>query len=148
MNSKLKKARVGNVFHLISFFLMLLGVPNAGVSQESKVGIGNMDKSVVKSEQEWKGCLTSEEYRILREKGTEMAFTGKYTKHNEDGVYKCAGCGEELFSSETKYDSGSGWPSFWKIWEKRKPNRPFGGRIPNELVFRPASVIFALTPRI
>ncbi|MBH31683.1 MAG: peptide-methionine (R)-S-oxide reductase [Candidatus Marinimicrobia bacterium] len=79
-----------------------------------------MNESVVKSEEEWQGCLTSEEYSILREKGTEMAFTGKYYKHSEEGVYTCAGCGQELFSSDTKYDSGSGWPSFWQPISKEK----------------------------
>ncbi len=57
--------------------------------------------------------LTSEQYRILRQKGTEAPFSGEYYKHKEDGTYLCAACGEKLFSSETKYDSGSGWPSFY-----------------------------------
>ena len=61
----------------------------------------------------WKEKLTPEQYRILREKGTEAAFTGKFYKHHEKGIYVCGGCGVELFSSDTKYDSGSGWPSFW-----------------------------------
>jgi len=65
------------------------------------------------SNKEWKEKLSPEEYNVLREKGTERAFTGKYYKHNETGIYCCAGCGEKLFSSETKYESGSGWPSFW-----------------------------------
>lgn len=74
----------------------------------------NMAEKVQKSEEEWKGCLTPEEYRILREKGTEPAFTGKYYRHKEDGIYVCAACGNELFSSDHKYDSGSGWPSYWQ----------------------------------
>ena len=68
---------------------------------------------VKKTEEEWKSVLTEEQYRILREKGTERAFTGEYNKHDAAGVYKCAGCGNELFKSDTKYDSGSGWPSFY-----------------------------------
>jgi len=68
----------------------------------------------IQSEEEWEECLTPEEYKILREKGTEMAFTGKFYKHKQDGVYICSACGEDLFSSDTKYDSGTGWPSFWK----------------------------------
>jgi peptide-methionine (R)-S-oxide reductase len=68
---------------------------------------------VLKSDEEWRQLLTPEQYRIMRTKGTERAFTGEYYNHHEDGVYRCAGCGNELFSSEAKYDSGSGWPSFW-----------------------------------
>ena len=72
-----------------------------------------MDK-VEKTDKEWQTCLTPAEYQILREKGTERAFTGKYNNHKEEGVYVCAGCDNQLFSSKTKYDSGSGWPSFWQ----------------------------------
>ena len=66
------------------------------------------------SEQEWKEKLTPEEYHILREKGTERPFTGEYDKFYKDGTYKCAGCGIELFSSSSKYDSGCGWPAFYE----------------------------------
>ena len=66
------------------------------------------------SDEDWKGRLTPEQYRILREKGTEMPFTGKLLNNKEKGVYQCAGCGAKLFSSESKFDSHSGWPSFWK----------------------------------
>jgi peptide-methionine (R)-S-oxide reductase len=65
-----------------------------------------------KSEAEWQRELSPEQYQILRRKGTERAFTGRYWNHHDHGMYRCAGCGTELFSSETKYDSGSGWPSF------------------------------------
>ena len=66
-----------------------------------------------RSEKEWKKNLATEEYHVLREKGTEPAFTGKYLDNKKKGVYKCAGCGNDLFFSDTKYDSRSGWPSFW-----------------------------------
>lgn len=68
-------------------------------------------KSIV-SEEDWKQKLTPEQYLILREKGTESPFTGKLLHNKENGTYYCAGCGSELFSSDTKFDSGSGWPSF------------------------------------
>ena len=64
------------------------------------------------SEDKWKEKLTKEQYQVLRKKGTEPAFTGKYWNHHEEGVYKCAGCGKVLFSSDKKFDSGTGWPSF------------------------------------
>lgn len=65
-----------------------------------------------KSEEEWKKKLTPEQYRVLRERGTEAPFTGKYVNMHDDGMYCCAACGQSLFSSDTKFDSGSGWPSF------------------------------------
>ena len=72
------------------------------------------DYPIKKSEAEWREDLTEEQYRILREKGTERAFTGEYDIHFEDGVYHCAGCGTKLFESGSKYDSGCGWPAFYK----------------------------------
>ena len=73
----------------------------------------NVEK-IHKSEAEWKRELTPEQYHILREKGTERAFTGEYAHNKTPGVYRCAACGQELFDSDTKYDSGSGWPSFYQ----------------------------------
>ena len=66
------------------------------------------------ADDEWKDKLSEEQFRVLRQCGTEPAFTGKYYNHKESGQYVCAGCGAELFGSDTKYDSGSGWPSFWQ----------------------------------
>ena len=73
-----------------------------------------MKSKIEKSDEEWQEQLSPEQYRVLREKGTERAFTGEYYNLSEHGIYKCAGCGQELFSSDTKYDSGSGWPSFYE----------------------------------
>ncbi|MBA2537505.1 MAG: peptide-methionine (R)-S-oxide reductase MsrB [Actinobacteria bacterium] len=72
-----------------------------------------MAEKVRKSEEEWRRELTPEQYQILREKGTERAFTGKHADAKDSGMYRCAGCGAELFSSDTKFDSGTGWPSFY-----------------------------------
>jgi peptide-methionine (R)-S-oxide reductase len=72
-----------------------------------------MAEKVLKSEEEWKRELDPERYEVLREKGTERPFTGAYWDTKEEGVYRCAGCGAELFRSDTKFDSGTGWPSFY-----------------------------------
>ena len=72
-----------------------------------------MSEPIKKSESEWKKLLTEEQYHITREKGTECPFTGEYYSSKEKGIYKCICCGSELFSSETKFDSGTGWPSYF-----------------------------------
>ena len=69
-------------------------------------------EKIQKSEEQWRAELTPEQYRVLREKGTERPFTGEYDHVFEEGTYRCAGCGTEVFRSETKYDSGCGWPAF------------------------------------
>jgi peptide-methionine (R)-S-oxide reductase len=73
-----------------------------------------METQVQKTDEEWREQLTPEQYEVLRRKGTERPFTGKYVHVKEDGIYRCAGCGAELFSSDTKFESGTGWPSFWE----------------------------------
>lgn len=75
---------------------------------------------ITRTEEEWKKILTNEQYYVLREKGTDKPFTGKFTLHAEKGVYVCAGCGNELFTSEMKFDSNCGWPSFDKELEGGK----------------------------
>ena len=73
-----------------------------------------MDEKIVKSDEQWRLELTEEEYYITRNRGTERPFTGGYCDNKERGVYRCICCGNELFHADTKYDSGSGWPSFWQ----------------------------------
>ena len=71
-----------------------------------------MASEVTKSDEEWRALLPPEQYEVLRRKGTERAFSGKYVDNHDDGTYRCAGCGAVLFTSDTKFESGSGWPSF------------------------------------
>jgi peptide-methionine (R)-S-oxide reductase len=89
---------------------------NTNMSDQNK----KSEYEVNKSDEEWKQILTPVEFQILREKGTEYAFTGEYFDHKEKGTYVCAGCGNELFTSETKYNSGCGWPSFYEPLSEEK----------------------------
>jgi peptide-methionine (R)-S-oxide reductase len=77
-------------------------------------------ETVKKSEREWREQLTNEQYHVTREKGTEPPFTGEYWNNKKHGMYQCVCCGEPLFDSETKYESGTGWPSFWAPVEASK----------------------------
>ena len=110
----MKRLFIISAVSLFGLFLM-------GQAQQ-KTSKGFVMDKVEKTDKEWQACLTPQEYQILREKGTEMAFTGKYYKHKDEGTYTCAGCDNELFSSETKYDSGSGWPAFFDALDKTKVN--------------------------
>jgi peptide-methionine (R)-S-oxide reductase len=74
---------------------------------------GDMGKKVIKSDEEWRRELTQEQYAVCRKKGTEKAFSGEYHDCKEEGIYQCVCCGNDLFNSKTKFDSGTGWPSFW-----------------------------------
>ena len=94
-------------------------------------------EKVQKSDQEWKKQLTKEQYHILREKGTERAFTGRLLNNHESGMYICAGCGAELFSSDTKFESGTGWPSFYQPANQRN----VGEKADNSLFMRRTEVL-------
>lgn len=96
---------------------LVLGCSLAGslmAGEEEKSEVTMMSQPTCMTEDEWKKTLTPEQYKVMREKGTERPFTGKYYKLHDAGFYKCAACGQTLFSSETKFESGTGWPSFYK----------------------------------
>ncbi len=99
------------VYMLVAFSFAACNGQNSQINTKSKTIMSEKDK-VVKTEEEWKKVLSPEQYNILREKGTEIPYTGKYYLHKEKGVYVCAACGNELFKSDTKFDAGCGWPSF------------------------------------
>lgn len=87
--------------------------PTGGGAPPDIEGTSPMTDKVVKTDEEWRAMLTEEQYRITRLKGTERPFTGAYWNTKVKGTYFCVGCGQALFNSDTKYDSGCGWPSFW-----------------------------------
>ncbi|MBI3397480.1 peptide-methionine (R)-S-oxide reductase MsrB [Candidatus Woesebacteria bacterium] len=97
----------------VALYLLFWPKPSIPSQPTAKVISGSFDKSKIKTEAEWKKVLTSEQYHILREAGTEAPFTGKLEKESRKGTYYSAGCNEPVFRSEQKYDSGTGWPSFW-----------------------------------
>ena len=101
----------------IFFTVILVTAATHSHAQEKNQDMKNTEK-VIKTEKQWQQELSTEQYRILRQCGTEPPFTGKYYKTKDNGTYHCAACGAVLFSSDTKYDSGSGWPSFYAAIDK------------------------------
>ena len=126
-----KNALIAGCAGLGAAFALLVSRPvpeaiAAGTVRAAGKGAKMIEK-VVKSDDEWRKILTPIQYQVLREKGTERAFTGAYWNSHEKGVYVCAACGLELFGSDTKFDSGTGWPSFWaplasNVVEERSDN--------------------------
>ena len=105
---------------LFSVLFPLIFITHECHGEKGKINVFNAGKGeyemvdkVYKTKEEWKKILSPEQFRITREKGTEKPFSGEYYHHKEKGVYKCVSCGNDLFNSETKFDSGTGWPSFW-----------------------------------
>jgi peptide-methionine (R)-S-oxide reductase len=92
---------------IVAGYLLLRGT---GVEREGVPAAGK----VVKSDDEWRGLLTEEQFNVTRRKGTERAFTGAYWNAKQDGIYQCVCCGQPLFDAKTKFESGTGWPSFWQ----------------------------------
>lgn len=99
--------------YLLFVLVSMIMISCNGQNQSADNGNDLKKYPVQKTEAEWKEILTDQEYHILREKGTERAFTGDLYDNKKEGAYLCAGCGHEMFSSETKYESGTGWPSFY-----------------------------------
>lgn len=106
--------KITSFLYLLFFTALTACSQSSSKPAEQPSTANNQIGKVVKSEAEWKKILSPEAYEVLRQKGTERAFTGKYWDHKEKGAYTCGGCGLELFASNTKFESGSGWPSFWQ----------------------------------
>lgn len=123
--SKIRKAGFIALFILASSFLGVLVTVQARDAvnttvQKPRGDDTTMSKNNEKTDAEWRCIMTSDQYHVMREKGTERAFTGRYVDHHEPGVYRCSACGNELFRSETKFNSGTGWPSFYAPYTDEK----------------------------
>ncbi len=116
MGKKYKIFGIGIVFLFLVFLLLKSLYPSTSdttFQENSTILSGTFDKSKLKTDEEWRKILTPEEYHIVREAGTEIPFTGTLDKEKRTGTYYSIGCDKPLFRSEQKYDSGTGWPSFW-----------------------------------
>lgn len=100
------------LFYSCLIFLLNASCQNNHMTEDININSKTMDSTIHKTDEEWKKELSPEQFYVLREKGTERPYTGKYNLHFEKGIYKCAACGYELFNSEQKFESHCGWPSF------------------------------------
>jgi len=96
--------------HILSVIILMMGIFSASAQNKKYI--------IQKTDAEWRKQLTAEQYQVTRKKGTERAFSGAYWDNHEKGIYKCVCCSQELFSSATKFESGTGWPSFWQAIKK------------------------------
>jgi peptide-methionine (R)-S-oxide reductase len=101
-------------FPITVLFLISFSCAKAQKNDTANLSVIERKDKIVRTNDEWKKILSDEQFYVLRKKGTERAFTGKYWDHHDDGVYLCAACGLELFDSKTKFESGTGWPSFFE----------------------------------
>jgi peptide-methionine (R)-S-oxide reductase len=115
---------------IITIILLAYGLIPFASGQQSNTATDKTKEPMIKKENEWKQVLTPEQYNICRLGGTEAPGSGKYDKFYEDGYYKCVACGARLFDSDTKFDSGTGWPSFYDVYKKDgltfKTDRSYG----------------------
>jgi methionine-R-sulfoxide reductase len=129
-NLKIKKTNKGNVRFLllagfISFVIATISCNNNVVNTQTKINIMNNEMNsdstlVNKTDSEWNAQLTPDQYYVLRKKGTERPFTSKWENNYDGGIYSCVGCGNELFKSDSKFDAGCGWPSFFEALDSSK----------------------------
>ena len=115
MNIKMNSRKLLSAAQILTAVFAMASVGACGKKEPSPAPAKgkSMIERVVKSDAEWKKILTPEQYRVTRKKGTEQAFTGEYHALKDKGIYKCVSCDLELFSSDTKFESGTGWPSYW-----------------------------------
>jgi peptide-methionine (R)-S-oxide reductase len=116
-----------NISLIILFYLTVnMPLPASAQTRKEKASMSSTiskdTPSLPKTDAEWKKRLAPEAYAILRRKGTEPAFTGKYWNNHQQGIYRCAGCGQPLFKSDDKFESGTGWPSFWEPYDRSSVN--------------------------